>query len=136
MVIYITADQLNLGSGGWQDGNWGQQGSYQNLHIVPVYSLIFIKSGNGYKYCDHLFAGEAPVCDIGGAFGEGKVGNFNTNLWNSTEFNVTDSTANGNITQDYINTNGELDEAYQHFINQNPGALINPDQLISVSEEN
>ena len=111
MVIYITADQLNMGSGGWSNN------AYRNLNIVPVYGLVFIKNGNNYTYCDHLFAGEAPVCDFGGAFGEGKVGNFNTNLWNSTEFNVSDNSG-GDITADYITKNGELDEAYQYFVNK------------------
>jgi hypothetical protein len=122
MVIYVTADQLNIGAGVWRNNSW------QNLNIVPVYGLVFIKDGNGYKYCDHLFAGEAPVCDFGGALGEGKVGNFHTNIWNSTEFDVSD-TSGGSIGQQYITTNGELDEAYQYFIQRNPGALIDPDKL-------
>ncbi len=128
MVIYITADQLNMGSGNWQGGGWGQQGSWQNLNYVPVYGLVFIKDGNNYKYCDHLFAGEAPVCDFGGALGEGKVGNFNTNLWASTELDVSD-TSGGDIGEQYITTNGELDEAYQQYIRENPGALVDPDTL-------
>ena len=122
MVIYITADQLNMGAGEWKNNKW------QNLNIVPVYGLVFIKDGNGYKYCNHLFAGEAPVCDFGGALGEGKVGNFHTNIWNSTEFDVSDNSG-GSIGQQYITTNGELDEAYQYFIKNNKDALINPDQL-------
>ena len=123
MVIYVTADQLSMGSGQWKNNSW------QSLNIVPVYGLVFIKDGNSYKYCNHLFAGEAPVCDFGGAFGEGKVGNFNTNLWNSTEFsNVTDKSG-GSITQDYITTNGELDEAYTEYMKKNPNALIKPEDL-------
>lgn len=130
MVIYVTADQLNMGSGRWQGGSgWGQQGSYVDLNYVPVYGLVFIKDGNGYKYCDHLFAGEAPVCDFGGAMGEGKIGNFNTNLWNSTEFSSVTNTSGGSISQNGITTNGELDEAYQYFIKDNPGALIDPGTL-------
>ena len=123
MVIYVTADQLSMGSGQWKNNSW------QSLNIVPVYGLVFIKDGNSYKYCNHLFAGEAPVCDFGGAFGEGEVGNFNTNLWNSTEFsNVTDKSG-GSITQDYITTNGELDEAYTEYMKKNPNALIKPEDL-------
>ena len=128
MVIYITADQLNMGGGRWQNAGWNQAEGWVDLNIVPVYGLVFIKEGNGYKYCDHLFAGEAPVCDFSGALGEGKVGNFHTNIWNSTEFNVSD-TSGGSIGQQYITTNGELDEAYQYFIQRNPGALIDPDTL-------
>lgn len=116
MVIYVTADQLEVGGGEWKNNRW------QNTRIVPVYCLVFIKEGNGYKYCDHLFAGEAPVCDFGGALGDGKIGNFHTNIWNSTEFpNITD-TSNGSIGQQYITTDGELDEAYKEFIKNNPGA--------------
>ena len=123
MVIYITADQLNLGGGEWKNNKW------QNMNIVPVYGLVFIKDGNTYKYCDHLFAGEAPVCDFGGALGEGKVGNFHTNIWNSTEFPSVTDTSGGSIGQQYITTNGELDEAYQYFIKNNPNALIKPEDL-------
>ena len=129
MVIYVTADQLDRGSGRWQGGGWGQQGSYVDLNYVPVYGLVFIKDGNGYKYCNHLFAGEAPVCDFGGAFGEGEIGNFNTNLWNSTEFSSVTDTSGGSISQSGISTNGELDEAYQYFIKDNPGSLIDPGTL-------
>lgn len=130
MVIYVTADQLNMGSGRWQGGSgWGQQGSYVELNYVPVYGLVFIKEKDGYKYCDHLFAGEAPVCDFGGAMGEGKIGNFNTNLWNSTEFSSVTNTSGGSITQSGISTNGELDEAYKYFIDRNPDSLIDPGTL-------
>ena len=123
MVIYVTADQLEVGGGEWKNNKW------QNTRIVPVYALVFIKDGNSYKYCDHLFAGEAPVCDFGGALGNGKVGNFHTNIWNSTEFpNITD-TSNGTIGQQYITTDGELDEAYKEFIKNNPNSLIKPEDL-------
>ena len=124
MVIYVTADQLDIGGGTWNNRNQ----TWENTRIVPVYGLVFIKDGNGYKYCNHLFAGEAPVCDFGGALGDGKVGNFHTNIWNSTEFSVTDNSG-GSIGQQYITTNGELDEAYQYFIQRNPGALIDPGTL-------
>lgn len=124
MVIYVTADQLEIGGGTWNNRNQ----KWENTRIVPVYGLVFIKDGNGYKYCDHLFAGEAPVCDFGGALGDGKIGNFHTNIWNSTEFSVTDNSG-GSIGQQYITTNGELDEAYQYFIKDNPGALIDPGTL-------
>lgn len=123
MVIYVTADQLDVGGGEWKNNKW------QNMNIVPVYGLVFIKDGNSYKYCDHLFAGEAPVCDFGGALGEGKVGNFHTNIWNSTEFPSVTDTSGGSIGQQYITTNGELDEAYQYFIKNNPNALIKPEDL-------
>ena len=123
MVIYITADQLNIGAGQWRNNKW------QDLNIVPVYGLVFIKDGNTYKYCDHLFAGEAPVCDFGGALGEGKVGNFHTNLWCSTEFTSVTDQSGGSVGQQYITTNGELDEAYQYFIQRNQDALIELDQL-------
>ena len=123
MVIYITADQLNVGGGQWKNNSW------QNMNIVPVYGLVFIKDGNTYKFCDHLFAGEAPVCDFGGALGDGKVGNFHTNIWNSTEFKSVTDTSGGSIGQQYITTNGELDEAYQYYIKNNPNALIPLDQV-------
>lgn len=112
MVMYITADQLTLGSGYWQNG-------WKNLNNVPVYALVFINNGGGnYTACDHLFAGEAPVCDFGGAMGDGKSGNFNTNIWNSTEYpNLTDKSG-GEINQEWSSTNGELDEAYQEFLKQ------------------
>ena len=111
MVMYITADQLTRGSGGWDNGQ------YRNLNIVPVYGIVFINNGaRGYSYCNHLFAGEAPVCNFAGDFGEGNTGNFNTNLWNSTEYpNVTDNSG-GEITETYISKNGELDEAYQRYV--------------------
>ena len=111
MVLYVTADQLTVGGGNWQNGAW------RNLNNVPVYGLVFINNGtNDYIYCDHLFQGEAPVCNFGGDFGTGNVGNFNTNLWNSTEYpNLTDS-SNGQITQDYITKDGELDDAYQYYM--------------------
>ena len=112
MVLYVTADQLAVGSGNWSNGAW------RNLNIVPVYGIVFINNGrNQYTYCDHLFVGEAPVCNFGGDFGAGNVGNFNTNLWNSTEYANLSDTSGGQITQDYITTNGELDEAYQRYVN-------------------
>ena len=124
MVIYVTADQLDQGAGEWKNNKW------QNLNIVPVYGLVFIKQKDGtYMYCNHLFAGEAPVCDFGGALGAGKVGNFHTNIWNSTEFSSVTDTSGGSIGQQYITTNGELDEAYQYFIKNNPDALIKPEDL-------
>ena len=111
MVLYVTADQLAVGGGAWRNNAW------RDLNIVPVYGLVFINNGNdNYSYCDHLFAGEAPVCSFSGAFGAGNVGNFNTNLWNSTEYADLTDTSGGSITQDYITTNGELDEAYQRYI--------------------
>ena len=111
MVLYVTADQLAVGSGNWQNNAW------KNLNNVPVYGLIYINNGgSNYTYCDHLFVGEAPVCNFGGAFGSGNIGNFNTNLWNSTEYpSVTDS-SNGQITQDYITKDGELDDAYRYYL--------------------
>ena len=131
MVLYITADQLNMGSGGWKNG------SYQNLNNVPVYGLVYINQGGEYKYCDHLFEGEAPVCDFGGAFGDGCVGNFNTNLWNSTEFQSVTNTSGGQVAETYISTNGELDEAYKYFRDQylaaNPNNKLS-DILISLDE--
>ena len=115
MVMYITADQLTLGGGRWSGGAW------RDLNIVPVYGLVFINNGaQGYTYCDHLFAGEAPVCDYGGTFGEGYTGSFNTNLWNSTDYPDLTDTSGGQITQQYSTTNGELDEAYQRYVRENP----------------
>ena len=111
MVLYVTADQLAVGGGAWRNNSW------RDLNIVPVYGLVFINNGNdNYSYCDHLFAGEAPVCSFSGDFGAGNVGNFNTNLWNSTEYADLTDTSGGSITQSYITTNGELDEAYQRYI--------------------
>ena len=111
MVLYITADQLTVGGGTWRNNSW------RDLNNVPVYGLVFINNKkNDYTFCDHMFQGEAPVCDFGGALGTGNVGNFNTNLWNSTEFpSVTDS-SNGQITQSYITKDGELDDAYNYYI--------------------
>ena len=113
MVLYITADQLAVGSGYWSNG-------WKGLTIVPVYGIVFINNGNSYTACDHLFAGEAPVCNFGGDFGSGNVGNFNTNLWNSTDYPDLRDTSGGDITQNYITTNGELDEAYQRYVRENP----------------
>ena len=113
MVLYITADQLAVGSGYWSNG-------WKELTIVPVYGIVFINNGNSYTACDHLFAGEAPVCNFGGDFGSGNVGNFNTNLWNSTDYPDLRDTSGGDITKDYITTNGELDEAYQRYVRENP----------------
>ena len=114
MVIYITADQLNMGSGGWvSTGSQTTDGYYGNLNDVPVYALVYIKGNNGYTYCDHLFQGKAPVCDFGGAFGDGKVGNFNTNLWVSTEYSVKDD--DGQVNSEWISADGQLDEAYGKF---------------------
>ena len=113
MVMYVTADQLTIGGGRWSRNAW------VDTNVVPVYGLVFINNGtNNYTYCEHLFAGEAPVCDFGGAFGEDKIGNFNTNLWNSTEYTNLSDTSGGTVSQDYITTNGELDEAYQRYISQ------------------
>ena len=115
MVIYVTADQLTVGGGRWQNNAW------RELKIVPVYGIVYINNGkDGWSMCEHLFMGEAPVCDFGGALGTDKVGNFNTNLWNSTEYaDVTDKSG-GSISQNYITTNGELDEAYQKYAKENP----------------
>ena len=114
MVIYVTADQLAVGGGKWQNNAW------KELNIVPVYGIVYINNNGTYTQCDHLFAGEAPVCDFGGAFGKDKVGNFNTNLWNSTEYPSLTDKSGGSISQNYITTNGELDEAYQQYIKGNP----------------
>ena len=113
MVMYITADQLTLGGGVWRNNRWEQ------LNYVPVYALVFIKNGNNYIYYDHLFAGEAPVCDFGGKMGEGSVGNFNTNLWNSTDYPTLTDKSGGEINQEWSSTNGELDEAYQQYMREN-----------------
>ena len=111
MVLYVTADPLNTGGGTWRNSSW------QNLNYVPVYGLVFINNGaQGYEYCDHLFAGEAPVCDFGGKLGNNYTGNFNTNLWNSLDYPSLTDRSGGVITQDYCTTNGELDEAYQEFL--------------------
>ena len=113
MVLYVTADQLAVGGGNWSNNAW------RNLNVVPVYGLVFINEGNNkYTYCDHMFVGEAPVCNMGGEFGADRVGNFNTNLWNSTEYADLTDTSGGQITQQYITTNGELDEAYQRYIKE------------------
>lgn len=111
MVLYVTADQLTVGGGTWRNNSW------QDLNNVPVYGLVYINNGEkDYTLCEHQFQGEAPVCSFSGALGAGNVGNFNTNLWNSTEFpSVTDS-SNGQITQDYITKDGELDDAYKYYI--------------------
>ena len=109
MVLYITADQLDQGGGGWDNG------AYQGLNIVPVYALVYINQGNDYVYCDHMFAGEAPVCDLDGKFGANAIGNFNTNLWNSTDYpNLTDR--DGQVTENWITADGELDEAYERYL--------------------
>ena len=116
MVLYVTADQLDVGGGRWQDGNWGSSGSWVDLNRVPVYGLVFIYNNQTkkYDYVDHLFAGTAPVCNFGGTLASNATGNFNTNLWESTEYNVTDN-CGGDITESYITTNGELDEAYAAY---------------------
>ena len=115
MVIYVTADQLAVGGGRWNRNQWTE------LNVVPVYGIVYINNGNGkYTQCEHVFAGEAPVCDFGGALGTDKVGNFNTNLWNSTDYADLQDTSGGSISQSYITTNGELDEAYQRYIKENP----------------
>lgn len=114
MVLYVTADQLTVGGGTWQRNAW------KDLNNVPVYGLIFINNGkNNYTFCDHMFQGEAPVCNFGGSLGPGNVGNFNTNLWNSTEFSSVTDSSNGQITQSYITKDGELDDAYSYYIKNN-----------------
>ena len=130
MVIYITADQLNLGGGRWQGNN------LLDTNNVPVYALVFVKDGNTYKYCDHLFAGTAPVCDFSGAFGDGKVGNFNTNVWKSSEFTEEEDGVwdkdSGSFGSGGISKDGALDEAYDFYINKNGnGVLITLDKLLS-----
>lgn len=129
MVIYITADQLNTGGGRWQGNN------LLETNDVAVYALVFIKSGNTYKYCDHLFAGTAPVCDFSGAFGDGKVGNFNTNVWKSSEFTEEDGVwdkDSGSFGSGGISKDGALDEAYDFYIKKNGnGVLITLDELLS-----
>lgn len=134
MVIYITADQLFQGSGGWEESNRnnGWKAGYHNLNYVPVYALVYIKKNDGYWYCEHLFEGQAPVCDYGGAFGDGKVGNFNTNLWVSNEYNVSDRTATSDtVNKDYIDTNGELDEAYLYYRDNISNKLIHVEDLLT-----
>ena len=128
MVIYITADQLNTGGGRWQGNN------LLDTNDVPVYALVFVKDGDTYKYCDHLFEGKAPVCDFSGAFGDGKVGNFNTNVWKSTEF--TDKEAqdqsSGSFGSGGISKDGALDDTYRFYIKKNGnGVLIPLDELSS-----
>ena len=123
MVLYVTADQLNVGGGNWQGGGWGQQGSWQNLNYVPVYGLVFINTGTvnnvtTYEQCDHMFMGEAPVCNFDGDFGANNVGNFNTNQWRSTEFDVTDGSAD-NFNQNNNTSDGELNEAYYYYVTHN-----------------
>lgn len=113
MVIYVTADPLEVGGGTWNGGTK----KWDNLRIIPVYALVFLKDGTTYTYVDHIFAGEAPVCDFKGALGDGKVGNLHTNIWNSTEFPSVTDKSGGSIGQQNITTNGELDEAYQFYIN-------------------
>ena len=134
MVIYITADQLFQGGGGW---NWNAN-TYTDLNYVPVYALVYIheKDDNGedhYYYCDHLFEGEAPVCDYDGNFGEGETGNFNTNLWRSTESfkDMISDTSGGSISQQGVSTNGELDEAYQYYRDHINSSLTHVDSVIA-----
>lgn len=118
MVLYVTADQLDVGGGRWQAASsWWEPGKWVELNRVPVYGLVFVynSSTGQYDYVDHLFAGTAPVCDFGGTLAAGATGNFNTNLWESTEFSVSDESG-GDITESYITTNGELDEAYGYYI--------------------
>lgn len=119
MVLYVTADQLNVGGGNWEGGGWGQQGTWQNLNYVPVYGLVYINTGTvnnrtTYEHCDHMFMGEAPVCNFSGSFGANNVGNFNTNQWRSTEFDVTDGSAD-NFNQNNNTSDGELNEAYYYY---------------------
>lgn len=120
MVLYITADQLDVGGGRW-DSNAAETkyGRWQDLNIVPVYALIYIKEGDKYNYCDHMFAGTAPVCNFKGAFGNGNVGNFNTNLWISTDYELSDN-SNGYIDRNNVTKDGELDEAYEEYLKTLP----------------
>lgn len=119
MVLYVTADQLDIGGGSWTN-NWSG-GSWSNLNYVPVYGLVFINTGirnnnlTVYELCDHTFMGEAPVCNFNGDFGTNNIGNFNTNQWRSTEFDVTDGSAD-NFNQDNNTSDGELNEAYYHYV--------------------
>lgn len=120
MVLYITPDPLDVGGGTWSNGAW------TDLKKVPVHVLVFkyTKTVNGkkqYEEVPHIFLGTAPVCGPGGELYKKTndtiiTGNFNTNLWESTEYNVNDN-SNGQITQDWVSKNGELDEAYNYYIN-------------------
>ena len=110
MVIYVTADQL------YQGGNNDEN------NRVPVYALVYIKNTDGtYDYCDHLFEGVAPVCDMGGQFGKDRTGNFHTDYWKSTE---------PEIKKDDGNSNGALDETFREFIRQKNANGVPEDQYM------
>ena len=106
MVLYITADPLDQG------------GPESNFHYVPVYAIVYTyNGGTGEKYtqCPHLFAGEAPVCNWGGSFGNNNTGNIHTHYWRSTDEaykNIADKDT-GN------NQDGALDEVYAEYL-KNP----------------
>ena len=98
LVLYITVDPLNQG------------GPENNLHYVPVYAIVYTYNPSGdannkYIQCEHLFAGQAPVCNLGGSFGTNNTGNFHTHYWESTEFNVNDSGTD----------DGEINEAFKYL---------------------
>ena len=96
IVLYITIDPLATGSN--SDGDY---------HYVPVYAIVYLYNSDGnYTQCSHMFAGEAPVCNLSGQFGTNNTGNIHTHYWRSTEFDV------NNDTQD-----GEINEAYKYYIN-------------------
>lgn len=113
MVLYVTADQLTIGGGEWKNN------AFQGLNYVPVYCIVYINTGTNnnpvYEYCDHIFAGRAPVCNMDGKFGTSNVGNIHTGLWDSTDYpNLTDK-SDGLLNNQYITVDGELNEAYEEF---------------------
>ena len=118
IVLYVTADQLTIGGGKWQNN------AYRDLNYVPVYCIVYINTGTNnkpvYEYCDHLFAGQAPVCDMSGKFGANNVGNLHTGLWDSTDYPTLTDKSNGTINNQNITVDGELNEAYAQYKKDNP----------------
>ena len=106
MMLYITADPLDQG------------GPENNFHYVPVYAIVYTyNSGTGDKYtqCPHLFAGEAPVCNWGGSFGNNNTGNIHTHYWRSTE----DAYKNIKDQDTGNRQDGAIDEVYAEYL-KNP----------------
>ena len=118
MVLYVTADQLTVGGGRWQNN------AYRDLNYVPVYCIVYINTGTNnkpvYECCDHLFAGKAPVCNKDGTFGANNVGNLHTGLWDSTDYPTLTDKSNGILNNQYITVDGELNEAYAEYKKNNP----------------
>ncbi len=114
MVLYFTPDSLETGGGTWKGGNNLNEGTqyWNGLNIVPVYALTFPRINGKYETRDHVFEGNAPVCAWNGQMDSNSIGNFNTNLWNSTEYPNLHDENQSQISQSGVSRDGELDDAY------------------------